>query len=658
MKSIRKYTKLLLAGGLLLGSAALTSCDDYLTMLPTNQLPEENFWQDKTDLDGVRAGAYEKLSQASMIQKIILWGEVRSDNLKLKSVSNTDYSELQGAVLRPAKSFYDWSGFYSGINYCNLVIEKGYDMTEPGKEVDPSFTRSDYNTINAEMLALRSLYYFYLVRAYRDVPYVTHSIRTDAEANVAKPAAETGVSVLGACIDTLESVAQYGAENYGTLAKNKGWFTKLGIHALLADMYLWRACLLKNFIAKVDTTASPGIDGYKVNMSDVRAANSDGTYYFLTTDSTQVNQAYCNTLANTCLDKAIEHATWCIDELKADYIEDLDDTKSTDTNKRNNPYSLTQNGPTPLVGGATGSLYDSSYGANFGGSQNNEFESILELQYTGTSTKNSTVDSYYSQYSSGDFNAGTFVASNSLTNSATSVNPTVGFGKTDLRLLETCYYPAKDEKPITKFILRTLTVNDITDLSGSNPMSTFTTQTSGSNNSHWMIYRLSDVMMIKAEAIARRYPSNNGESDENIKEGFKLVNELFKRNNPALTGSSGSPQKEELKCDRLDDTYASGKTGSNLLELVYRERQREFFGEGKRWFDLVRQCESAYDRTKNTPKAVLAAYGDNFTSSVLNKLTRIYSLYNPIYSEELDVNGVEYGGKLVQNPVWDRYTVK
>ena len=89
MKSKKLYTKLLLAGGLLLFSGSLTSCNDFLTLLPTDQLPEENFWQDKADLDGVRAGAYDQLANATQTGKILQWGELRSDNLTLNTVSNT-----------------------------------------------------------------------------------------------------------------------------------------------------------------------------------------------------------------------------------------------------------------------------------------------------------------------------------------------------------------------------------------------------------------------------------------------------------------------------------------------------------------------------------------------------------------------------------------
>ena len=92
------------------------------------------------------------------------------------------------------------------------------------------------------------------------------------------------------------------------------------------------------------------------------------------------------------------------------------------------------------------------------------------------------------------------------------------------------------------------------------------------------------------------------------------------------------------------------ESGATLLTLVYNERQREFVGEGKRWYDLVRQAE--YDNsTANVLTSHMAA-----TTIVKNRLKQLYSMYNPIYSEEMKIAGVENGGALVQNPVWERYT--
>jgi hypothetical protein len=193
---------------------------------------------------------------------------------------------------------------------------------------------------------------------------------------------------------------------------------------------------------------------------------------------------------------------------------------------------------------------------------------------------------------------------------------------------------------------------------------------SSNMDANWPVYRAADIMLIKAEAIARLHsgktvtalPQNASAkthrdtiSDPQIKllmQGFDLVNALFKRSNPTLENPDGPVLNEERACDRLSVGYPFGKTGADLLSLVYNERQREFVGEGKRWYDLVRQAE--YD---NSTADVLSTHM-SVTATVRNRLKLLLSFYNPIYSEEMKIAGVDNGGALVQNPVWDRYTKK
>lgn len=646
------YTKLLLAGSLVVMSGALSSCNDFLTILPTDQIPEENFWQDKSDLDGVLAGAYEKLSQSSQTARIIQWGELRSDNLAQNDMEQTDISFVQSAVLQPTNSIFDWSGFYTGINYCNQVLEKGYAMTTPGQEVDPSFTRSDYNSISEEMLALRALYYFYLVRAYRDVPYIKQAYYSDQQATADYPAQTPGVAILGDCIDTLEANINFAVKDYGNDADNKGRFTRMGVKALLADMYLWRACMLKNYVSK------PNLDDARVNLTDVANTNEDGTQAegYKTADGTAITDAYCNELSNTCLNKSIEYATEVINEIKEDYDEYIDRIGNNATSdQRSQPYPLYLN----TVG--TGSIVtDLVYEYNFG--TQNSREGILELQYDGTSTSNSTINTYFSTHSNGVFKATYMTLANTLVAGATTVNPEVGFGMTDFRLLETCYYGSSESnKPIHKFYAQSISVPDYQDV-GSDEVTVSQSYRQSQMDAHWPIYRLADMMLIKAEAIARLGTTDG----ETLREGFRLVNQLFKRNNPALVDDISKTTDEKYVCDRVSDTYGNKsttdatftKTAAELLTLVYQERQREFVAEGKRWFDIVRVAEAAYDPSDSKSVKTAVSNYISLKTSVMNRLTNLWGFYCPIYSEEIKINGVENGGKLVQNPVWDRYTKK
>ena len=602
-------------------TAGMTSCDDYLTVLPTDQITEEDFWNDKNDLDNVRAAAYSKMISGDVTNRMFLWGEVRSDNVKLNNLSNTGILYFKEGVLQPTEGMFDWSSYYTGINYCNKVLEYGQKMVDDGR--DPSFSMSDWNPLKAEMLALRSLYYFHLVRAYRDVPFVVESISTDAEAKRANTPQTKGVHILDSLLVDLEATVDKAAENYGAVTNNKGRFGKRSIHALMADMYLWRSCLLRSSNAKGDSVAD---------------ASSQITH---------------------CLNKAIEHADYVLNDIQKEYDEDQAENPSFSTTIKDH---LTIDW---LTVPQNFSMNDVVYETIFG-QKNATYESIFELQYDGSVNKNNTLGQYLSAYSS-NLSTKDLVAGNILISSISNYAPEKGYGKTDNRLLSTIKYEPNNNTgayAVIKNVARSINYNEREDMSEG---AQYQFRESGSMDANWPVYRAADIMLIKAEAIARLHSGvtiANTDANEDgatnrsdvtnanqllVMEGFDLVNALFKRSNPTLKNPDEDATAENIS-DRLSVAYPLGKSGSALLTLVYNERQREFVGEGKRWYDLVRQAEYE-NSTTNVLTSHMAA-----TNIVKNRLRQLYSMYNPVYSEEIKIAGVENGGALVQNPVWERYS--
>ncbi len=618
----------------------ISSCDDYLTVLPTDKITEESFWESKSDLDNVRAAAYRQLESDAVLERVVYWGELRADNLLLFDMQRTDVQYLQQGILKPTEGRFDWSPFYTGVNYCNLVLEKGEEMTQPGAEVDPSFRQNDWKPIKAEMLSLRALYYFYLVRAYRDVPFITRAVRTDAEALACRDAATPGVNILGRLIADLEEVSAFAADNYGSTTENVGRITKRGVHAILADMYLWRGCLVQNAIER-------GTEGDVV----------------LGLEGDTITGGALADLKTECFTKAIEHSDYILNYFQTEYEKDL--AENPNMNAGTNPIPLDEypyltRFTTKSQRGISDEVYRAVWGSGY------YDEAIFQLQFDGVSVKNNILYNYYSSAENASTPKSTVMAAaNILYSSASSVyEPERGFGKSDIRLLETMNYQLteKTQPQIWKNIASNIIIEDLTDMSYGASASLRTTQ-----NQDWSIYRLTDIMLIKAEAIARMHDASakaatyDGSSvaskNDLIIEGYKLVNKIFERCNPMMEATETFGAAEDLKSDRLREDYAypnkdNVKTAGQLLTLVYNERQREFVAEGKRWFDLVRQCEYT-----NDPKTVLETY-ISLGTSVRNRLRQLWSVYNPIYSEEIKINGVDYDGNLVQNPVWDRYTVK
>ena len=118
-----KYINKMFVTAGLITSLGLTSCDDYLTVLPTDKITEQDFWKDKNDLDNVRAAAYRQFATADVISRVIYWGELRADNFTLNKMDETNILNLQQAVLMPTDGMFDWSAFYTGINFCNQILD-------------------------------------------------------------------------------------------------------------------------------------------------------------------------------------------------------------------------------------------------------------------------------------------------------------------------------------------------------------------------------------------------------------------------------------------------------------------------------------------------------------------------------------------------------
>ena len=221
---------------------ALTSCNDFLTIYPTDRIVAEDFWKTKSDVDQMVDGTYQSMLAYDIQERAIIWGAFRSDELvKYSAYSDNTLENIEGVNLLPSQRYNSWAAFYKVINNCNIVLNHAPDVMAE----DPEFTEGDYQVVKAQMLALRSLCYFYLVRAFRDVPYSSKAVEDDSQIEILPqlPPAE----VLQRCLDDLKAAEPYVMRSgaYGDW-RDKGYFTRDAVHALMADIYLWRAAMTHN----------------------------------------------------------------------------------------------------------------------------------------------------------------------------------------------------------------------------------------------------------------------------------------------------------------------------------------------------------------------------------------------------------------------------
>ncbi|MDD2618340.1 MAG: RagB/SusD family nutrient uptake outer membrane protein [Bacteroidales bacterium] len=234
MKTIVQKIKIVFLSVLL--SLGMNSCQDWLTVFPEGELILEDFWKEGSHVESVVGSCYRSLIEPACIERMIVWGEARSDNMVAGPDTKKDLSDILDVNIVTTNSYADWSSFYTVINYCNTVL-----FYAPGVvEIDNTYTINQMNTHRAEALSIRALCYFYLVRAFRDVPYVTHPSVDGAE-DFTMPKTE-GHLILDSLIQDLKEAKMYAQSMYGAtnIRHNKGRFTKQSIRALLADIYLWQ----------------------------------------------------------------------------------------------------------------------------------------------------------------------------------------------------------------------------------------------------------------------------------------------------------------------------------------------------------------------------------------------------------------------------------
>lgn len=221
---------------------ALTSCNDFLTIYPTDRIVAEDFWKTKSDVDQMVDGTYQSMLAYDIQERAIIWGAFRSDELlKLSTYSNSTLENIEGVNLLPSQKYNSWAAFYKVINNCNIVLNHAPAVMEE----DPEFTNGDYQVVKAQMLALRSMCYFYLVRAFRDVPYTTKAVEDDSQIELLPQS--TPAEVLQHCLDDLAEAEPYVMRTgaYGDW-RDVGYITRDAVHALMADIYLWRAAMTHN----------------------------------------------------------------------------------------------------------------------------------------------------------------------------------------------------------------------------------------------------------------------------------------------------------------------------------------------------------------------------------------------------------------------------
>ena len=606
-------------------SLALVSCDDWLTVHPQTQIVEENFWEDKTDLEGVRYGAYKSL--ADQVEKLIIWGDLRSDLYQMVSVRTSNqghrdnFTNIRQANIDTTLAYYDWSGMYTTIGYCNKVLQHGEEILEKDKQ----FTASEWRQMKAEMVTMRALCYFYLVRAFKSIPYTTKVVNSDSDVEYFQQL--PAVDVMDSLINDVESVAGQARNRFVRINDTKGMITNTAVYALLSDMYLWRASLLQNRTEPVEPE-EPGDESGEESQAE-------------------------GTEGKTFQQRAIEDYQKCIEnsELSIAKLKDQFDEETKGMFIDRDDYLSWSNAP-EFAGKEVDFMYKNDI-SNAGRGL-----ITMDAYYELFNSMNSHESIFEMQFSVSDGRKNTF-PKNIFGNSdyTTLVSTMTDQNKTDMRYWINGWADivGSTSRASDAYILKwCASMMPIIDEGvGTSTAKVVMSAANTSEYRNWIVWRLSDMLLNNAEARACLADLNVNKQD-NVTACHKLLRMVNRRWWVDL--EANNVNVETNLAAKKDYDMGDG-TATNLLKLVMDTRKLEFMAEGKRWFDLVRYAErlSTSDDDAEGMRQMFDTYMNAITGyeTARNRCENLWGLYCPIYYMECKAYRAG-GSNINQNPVWNK----
>lgn len=521
---MKKYIKILSVSFLAL---LLTSCSDWLNLAPEDGVTRQEFWKTKEHVHSAVIGCYASLLDGS-VEKMFLWGELRADMLTNGVSPNNNYSDIFDGEISPSNAVVDWADLYTVINNCNIVLKQAPAV----RKNDATFTAKQLKEYEAEVLTLRAMMYFTLVRAFRDVPLSLDGYIADDQ-DFYLPTTP-GDQVLDTLIHDLKIASANAPVTYNDNEKNKNRITSWAAKALLADIYLWR-----ERYAECNALCQEIIGSARFSMIPVEK------YEFPVADGGVIIDTV--TIAN---------------ESDADkmFIQTYVDGLSV--------------------------------------------ESIFEIPYTTLKT-----NPFYAMLGASNF----------------SLRP-------KLEIVDGTIFPS----PVYDF------ASEATDIRGSGcsyragllwkyvgTSRTGLTRTSVNYTSPWIMYKYSDVLLMKAEALNQIGLNTHDESAQDYYQQAIAAMKIVRDARNAV--------------ETADYKFDNDVNGKALEKTILDERAREFSYEGKRWFDVLRYAKrNNYEGTNiqylinlainsaspEKQQSLIAKYRDPFHNSH----------YWPIYIREIETN--------------------
>jgi len=213
MKNITKNRFLAFCISVFLG-AVLFSCDDFLEKAPKGELTSENFFKDANQATQAVNAVYAHLRSFNVhVFSYIGVTDIASDDADKGSVPGDsgflqDINDFTFDANNTAVNGI-WQGYYQGIFRANQVI-----INVPGIDMDEALKAR----LIGEARFLRAYFYFFLVRAYGDIPLIEAPLNPDEynQARVSKDVIYSFIEEdLTYAAENLPTKSEYGAADLG-----------------------------------------------------------------------------------------------------------------------------------------------------------------------------------------------------------------------------------------------------------------------------------------------------------------------------------------------------------------------------------------------------------------------------------------------------------
>ena len=211
----------------------ISSCDEdkYLDLYPLTSVTEGSFYNTEIELRQGLNDAYRQLGRVYSANGIVdLYGEQCSDNTYILIKGGGDnFSEQINefwTLSSNGRINTAWNVCYNAIYICNVIINK---LETTSVDIDASMK----NRMIAEAIAIRSVIYFNMVRAWGDIPLILEPIAPLESYNYLRESSE---NVYDQIIRDLNFTKDHLPQNY--TGADVGRITRYGVSGVLSKVFM------------------------------------------------------------------------------------------------------------------------------------------------------------------------------------------------------------------------------------------------------------------------------------------------------------------------------------------------------------------------------------------------------------------------------------